>query len=81
MNPLDNYLRKNKISGSAFARTAHLSQPTVWRIRHGKVKQISPRTATCVEVATGGEVTALELLYPRKRRNRKEQGETAAVRT
>lgn len=81
MNPVAKYLRKYNISDSTLARTAKLTQPTIWRIRNNKVKQISPKTAICVEIATGGEVTAWELLYPRKRRNRKEQGETAAVRT
>jgi transcriptional regulator with XRE-family HTH domain len=79
MNALSKYLQENNLTDSEFARIAKLKQPTVWRIKNNKVKQVSPDSARLIEKATGGSVTAMELLFPRQRIKNKGQGETAAV--
>ena len=64
MNELSAYLEQNNLSDSEFARLANLKQPTVWRIKNNKVKQISPDSAKRIEKATGGAITAMSLLFP-----------------
>ena len=66
MNALAKYLDQNKLSDSDFARIANLKQPTVWRIKNDKVKQLSPDSALAIEQATGGAVTLRELLFPKQ---------------
>jgi DNA-binding transcriptional regulator YdaS (Cro superfamily) len=70
MNALAEYLGKNNLSDSAFARLANLKQPTVWRIKNNKIKQLSPASALAIEQATGGAVTLRELLFPDQRENK-----------
>ena len=65
MNALDLYLTESNISDSEFSRLSGLKQPTVWRIRNGK-SNASPRVAEIIEVASGGKVSRMELLYPDK---------------
>jgi DNA-binding transcriptional regulator YdaS (Cro superfamily) len=64
MHPLEKYLRAKKESTNAFAKRAGLEQSTLWRII--KCRQ-TPRakTAEAIELATNGEVTRLQLLYPK----------------
>ena len=72
MNALAKYLEQNHLTDSEFARISKLKQPTVWRIRNGKVKRISPDSAMSIERATNGTVKAMELLYPDKIKGQKQ---------
>lgn len=62
---LAEYLEKNDITTTDFAERCELSQPYIWQIANGQ-RRPSPDVAERIELATGGQVTAMELLYPHR---------------
>ena len=62
MNILEKYYIDHNENDSSFSRKSGLPQPTLWRIRNGKVvPQI--KTALMIEKATNGEISAVELVF------------------
>jgi len=59
------YLDSKNENATQFAKRANIPQPTLWRIVKGKVRP-NPVNALKIEQATNGEVTRLELLYPKQ---------------
>jgi len=60
---LDSYLKRKGMSTKAFADKHGFSYATVWRIRNRKVIP-RPEMAMKISIATGGEVSVVELLFP-----------------
>lgn len=58
---LDQYLTQNRLSLAVFAKSVGSSASTVMRVRDGVVIP-SRKTMAAIERATGGAVTATELL-------------------
>lgn len=60
---LTQFQKQTGESDATLAVKWNIPQPTLWRIRTGRVV---PRadTAARIETASGGQVTAMELLFP-----------------
>jgi len=59
------YLEKTKQNPNSFSKKHCCSNATVWRAANGKA--LRPLTAQKISAITGGEVTVLELLFPKNK--------------
>jgi hypothetical protein len=67
---LPDYLYKNKIKQRQFAKICGISEFTMWRVYHHGL--CGPETAKKIEIHSGGQVTAKELMATRyKKLNQK----------
>jgi DNA-binding transcriptional regulator YdaS (Cro superfamily) len=59
---LKDYLQKTKQKPVPWAKSKGLSEATIWRIYNGKTRPTA-RIAKDIEKATGGKVSANELVF------------------
>ena len=63
---LQEYLKRSDETIENFAKRAQVGAVTIWRITSKDEYRANSRTLEKISVATKGEVTVMELLFPEK---------------
>jgi predicted transcriptional regulator len=76
---ISEFYKKSGENDASLSRKSGIPQPTIWRVRTGRVVPLY-ETAVKISNAVGGEVTAMEIMSEASRLNAllKEQDEQAA---